>query len=237
MCRGCFCVRVPFTSVVAPVLTRRKHDDGQLPRCQAAEVPAGLPADRLAHLHSCALQSRLLMLCSMLMMALMWSRYRQGLGLAASSPSSQELWGAAGSGSRGSGRSASSPASGSSSLLEPVDASSTLQFDVCNGFTNQRIALMSGESRPAPGWHPRGLHGQRGPATFCLLALGPMMQPQNCAQQACATWARTPQLQALLSTGVRAAGADPPQDWCWRLRQIAAWCSQIGCCGGTCRMQ
>jgi hypothetical protein len=30
------------------------------------------------------------------------------------------------------------------SILLPLDDALTLQFDVCNGFTNQRIALMSG---------------------------------------------------------------------------------------------
>lgn len=176
--------RVHSCTSAAHIRDRSCADTSKTRRWAAAKAPgsevlAGLPADRLAHLHLLALQSRLLVLCSMLMMVLMWSRYRQGLGLAASSPSSQELWGAAGSGSRGSGRSASSPASGSSSLLGPVDASSTLQFDVCNGFTNQRIALMSGEARPAPGWHPFGVHGQRGPATFCLLVLAHMMQHQT----------------------------------------------------------
>lgn len=88
------------------------------------------------------------MLCATLMLVLMWSRYRQGLGLAATSTSTQALRGAASSvsSSNGSSRSASSPASGSSSLLGAVDAANTLQFDVCNGFTNQRIALMSGEA-------------------------------------------------------------------------------------------
>ena len=38
------------------------------------------------------------------------------------------------------------------SLLLPLDDAHTLQFDVCNGFTNQRIALMSGG--PASQAHP-----------------------------------------------------------------------------------
>lgn len=40
-------------------------------------------------------------------------------------------------------------ASPASAFLAPLDDSRTLQFDLCNGFTNQRIALMSGAPAPA----------------------------------------------------------------------------------------
>lgn len=144
------------------------------------EAPTG-PASHDAELHldkplSCILQSRLLMLCAVLMMALMWSRYRQGAVILNSSAGSSTGSNTASSSTTGSGRSigasditstsdrsigASSPPSGSSLLPDSADTGSTLQFDVCNGFTNQRIALMSGKTGPATGQHPCSVLGRR----------------------------------------------------------------------------
>jgi hypothetical protein len=63
---------------------------------------------------------------ALLAVLLMWARYQQTLTLSSRKGPLRQ-----------------SPASGGL-LLRSAENAFTLQFEVCNGFTNQRIALMSG---------------------------------------------------------------------------------------------
>ena len=73
------------------------------------------------------MQGKLALAAATVLAVLLFARYEQTLGLAGS------LWGSSGR-----------------ARLVAFDEVRTLQFDVCNGFTNQRIALMSGEQASHP---------------------------------------------------------------------------------------
>lgn len=91
----------------------------------------------------CAMLQSKLLAAALLLTALVWTRQSmQATGAAGRRMPVAVPAGAAGA--------AKAPAAAAASdLLLPLEDAHTLQFDVCNGFTNQRIALMSG-GRPAP---------------------------------------------------------------------------------------
>ena len=93
----------------------------------------------------------------------MWLRYQHSVQLAFSSSGSSGSSSTAstaaaaaavddgggavgGSADVDSGSTGGTSADSSGGLMQPIDKGKSLQFDVCNGFTNQRIALMSGEA-------------------------------------------------------------------------------------------
>jgi hypothetical protein len=143
-------------------------------------------------------QGKLGLAAAAVLAVLLFARYEHTLGLAGS------LWGSSGR-----------------ARLVAFDEVRTLQFDVCNGFTNQRIALMSGGPASQPASQPNR------PAICC-----PCRHPSTCHQQ--------PLLPALLPGSKLRAGATrwpslglvaclclpdplparPPapmlQGWCWR---------------------
>ena len=107
---------------------------------------------RLHFPHYCcrALQTKFTVV-ALLTTVLVWARYQQSASLAGATLGSGAAEGRTLAGSRSSsGRDEPEPGAAGTILL-PLDDAYTLQFDVCNGFTNQRIALMSGgqPARPA----------------------------------------------------------------------------------------
>ncbi len=83
---------------------------------------------------------------ALLTTVILWARYQQSASLAGATPGSGTAEGRTLAGSSSSSRSRDEPEAGAArgTTLLPLEDAHTLQFDVCNGFTNQRIALMSG---------------------------------------------------------------------------------------------
>lgn len=73
---------------------------------------------------------------SLVAVLLMWARYQQTISLSGAAKGRLQ--------SRSGGHGTATGQANTASSLQPVENAFTMQFEVCNGFTNQRIALLSG---------------------------------------------------------------------------------------------
>ena len=73
---------------------------------------------------------------SLVAVLLMWARYQQTISLSGADKGRLQ--------SRSGGHGTATGQANTASSLQPAENAFTMQFEVCNGFTNQRIALLSG---------------------------------------------------------------------------------------------